>query len=75
MHIVSESNNYFFKDFFVWDPTESIATRPLFTTGSGNRKFFYTCDGNKNVSEMVHIEQRNGIAAHNDYASFYSSAI
>lgn len=45
------------------DPTESIATRPLFTTGSGNRRFFYTCDGNKNVSELVHFETRNGIAA------------
>ena len=47
-----------------------MATRPLFTTGSGNRKFFYTCDGNKNVSELVHFETRNGIAAHYDYAPF-----
>ncbi len=57
-------------NLFVWDPTEPVATRPLFTTGSGNRKFFYTCDGNKNVSELVHFETRNGIAAHYDYAPF-----
>ena len=30
----------------------------------------YTCDGNKNVSELVHFETRNGIAAHYDYAPF-----
>ena len=57
-------------NLFVWDPTEPIATRPLFTIGSGNRKFFYTYDGNKNVSELVHFETRNGIAAHYDYAPF-----
>ena len=34
-----------------------------------------TCDGNKNVSELVHFEARNGIAVHYDYAPFYSSAI
>ena len=63
-------NNNSQMNLFVWDPTEPIATRPLFTTGSGNRKFFYTCDGNKNVSELVHFETRNGIAAHYDYAPF-----
>ena len=61
---------YFTLNLFVWDPTEPIATRLLFITGSGNRKFFYTCDGNKNVSELVHFETRNGIAAHYDYAPF-----
>ena len=57
-------------NLFVWDPTEPIATRPLFTQRGTGYKFFYTCDGNKNVSEMVHFEQRNGIAAHYDYAPF-----
>jgi RHS repeat-associated protein len=47
-----------------------VATRPLFTQRGTGYKFFYTCDGNKNVSEMVHFEQRNGIAAHYDYAPF-----
>ena len=67
---VDALNNNAQINLFVWDPTEPIATRPLFTTGSGNRKFFYTCDGNKNVSELVHFETRNGIAAHYDYAPF-----
>ena len=43
---------------------------PLFTQCGTAYKFFYTCDGNKNVSELVHFEQRNGIAAHYDYAPF-----
>ena len=53
-----------------WDPTEPIATRPLFTQRGTGYKFFYTFDGNKNVSELVHFETRNGIAAHYDYAPF-----
>ena len=67
-HCLANNNSQI--NLFVWDPTEPVATRPLFTTGSGNRKFFYTCDGNKNVSEFVHFETRNGIAAHYDYAPF-----
>ena len=66
MYAVSVSKKHFSWTYSAWDPTEPIATRPLFTTGSGNRKFFYTCDGNKNVSELVHFETRNGIAAHYD---------
>ena len=61
---VDALNNNAQLNLFVWDPTEPIATRPLFTNGSGNRKFFYTCDGNKNVSDLVYFETRNGIAAH-----------
>ena len=58
-------------NLFVWDPTESVATRPLFMLANpGNYKLFYTFDGNKNVSELVHFESRNGIAAHYDYAPF-----
>ena len=58
-------------NLFVWDPTESVATRPLFMLSNpGSYKFFYTFDGNKNVSELVHFETRNGIAAHYDYAPF-----
>ena len=50
-------------NLFVWDPTEPIATRPLFMLSNpGNYKLFYTLDGNKNVSELVHFETRNGIA-------------
>ena len=42
---------YFTLNLFVWDPTEPIATRPLFTQRSTGYKLFYACDGNKNVSE------------------------
>ena len=64
-------NNNSQMNLFVWDPTESVATRPLFMVANpGNYKLFYTFDGNKNVSELVHFESRNGIAAHYDYAPF-----
>ena len=44
-------------NLFVWEPTEPTATRPLFMLSNPrNYKFFYTCDGNKNVSELVHFE-------------------
>ncbi len=67
---VDALNNNSQINLFVWDPTEPVATRPLFTQRGTGYKFFYTCDGNKNVSEFVHFEQRNGIAAHYDYAPF-----
>ena len=67
---VDALNNNSQINLFVWDPTEPVATRPLFTQRGTGYKFFYTCDGNKNVSEMVHFETRNGIAAHYDYAPF-----
>ena len=67
---VDALNNNAQINLFVWDPTEPIATRPLFTQRGTGYKFFYTCDGNKNVSELVHFETRNGIAAHYDYAPF-----
>ena len=67
---VDALNNNSQINLFVWDPTEPVATRPLFTQRGTGYKFFYTCDGNKNVSELVHFETRNGIAAHYDYAPF-----
>ena len=67
---VDALNNNSQINLFVWDPTEPVATRPLFTQRGTGYKFFYTCDGNKNVSEMVHFETRNGFAAHYDYAPF-----
>ena len=68
---VDALNNNAQINLFVWDPTESVATRPLFMLSNpGSYKFFYTFDGNKNVSELVHFETRNGIAAHYDYAPF-----
>ena len=67
-HCLANNNSQI--NLFVWDPTESVATRPLFTQRGTGYKFFYTFDGNKNVSELVHFEARNGIAAHYDYAPF-----
>ena len=67
---VDALNNNSQINLFVWDPTEPVATRPLFTQRGTGYKFFYTFDGNKNVSELVHFEARNGIAAHYDYAPF-----
>ena len=69
-HCLVDDNNSQL-NLFVWDPTEPVATRPLFMLSNpGNYKFFYTFDGNKNVSERVHFESRNGIAVHYDYAPF-----
>ena len=56
---------------FVWDPTEPMATRPLFVLNhDGGYKQFYTFDGNKDVSDVVHFARANGIAAHYDYGPF-----
>ena len=56
---------------FVWDPTESIATRPLVMRAKNwGLNLFYTHDGNKNVSEVFYHALQNGIAAHYDYAPF-----
>ena len=60
-------------DLFEWDPTERVATRPLYwqhRTSSDNYSLFYTHDGNKNVSEVVFYQRARGIAAHYEYAPF-----
>ena len=60
-------------DLFEWDPTESVATRPLYwqpRTADGDFSLFYTHDGNKNVSEAVHYQRARGVAAHYEYAPF-----
>ena len=43
-------------NLFVWDPTEPVATRPLFTQRGTGYKFFYTCDGN-NLSEHLQVRR------------------
>ena len=52
---------------YVWDPTETVATRPLVWRHGGETRY-YTHDGNKNVSEVV--DAVNMIAAHYDYTPF-----
>ena len=56
--------------FFIWDPTEPVATRPLVWNSSTLQPFnfstsYYTHDGNKNVSEVM---AANGdTSAHYEY--------
>ena len=60
-------------DLFEWDPTELVATRPLYwlrREPSGNYSLFYTHDGNKNVSEVVFYQRARGVAAHYEYAPY-----
>ena len=39
-------------NYFIWDPTEPVATRPL-AWQRGTSVAYYTHDGNKNVSEVI----------------------
>ncbi len=56
---------------FGWDPTEPVATRPLWMQRvSGSYNFFYFHDGNKNVSDLVSYQSARGIPAHYEYAPF-----
>ena len=52
---------------YVWDPTEKVATRPL-VWRHGNIIAYYTHDGNKNVSEVIAVDDT--LAAHYEYAPF-----
>ena len=53
----------------VWDPTEPVATRPLAFYQPNASPQLYAHDGNKNVSELVSVN--NGtITAHYEYSSF-----
>ena len=49
---------------FGWDPTEPVATRPLWMQRpTGSYSFFYFHDGNKNVSDVVSYQSvRGGVA-------------
>ena len=67
-------SNELVRQFFVWDPTEPVATRPLAWFGSNAPPRLYTHDGNKNVSEVVVAASGTNAAvevvAHYDYAAF-----
>ena len=66
--------------YFIWDPTEPVATRPLAwlvvgensptSQPSTSQLLFYTHDGNKNVSEVV--DDNGEVSAHYEYAPFGS---
>ena len=60
-------------DAFIWDPTEPLATRPLACSlaipqSLDSSTFFYSLDGNKNVTEL--IGEGGEIAAHYEYSAF-----
>ena len=59
-------------NYFIWDPTEPVATRPLVWHNSKflipNSSFYYTHDGNKNVRDVIASD--GAFAAHYEYAPF-----
>jgi RHS repeat-associated protein len=57
---------------FIWDPTESVATRPL-VWDTVNAAKYYIHDGSKNVSEVIATD--GSIAAHYEYAPFGAVAV
>ena len=58
----TQSSNY-----YIWDCTEPIATRPLVWT-KNDLSSYYNLDGNKNVSEVVAAD--GAVSAHYEYAPF-----
>ena len=68
-HSTTTTSDY---NYFVWDPTEPVATRPLAwqrsALGTQHSTLFYTHDGNKNVSEVTAFN--NDVSAHYEYAPF-----
>jgi len=54
---------------FLWEPSELVATRPLFMKTS-KWNLFYFHDGNKNISDMCFYSTANGVPAHYDYAPY-----
>ena len=57
---------------YIWDLTEKVAIRPL-VWQTNNCDYFYANDGNKNVSEVVDVD--DGIVAHYEYASFGATIV
>ena len=64
---IENLNNRTAEHYFHWDPMGPVATRPLVWNRDGSSDY-YTHDGNKNVSEVVDIDDI--IAAHYEYAPF-----
>ena len=55
---------------YIWEPTELTATTPLAWIG-GDKQYFYTNDGKKNVSEVINFSGR--VKEHYDYTPFGAS--
>ena len=63
---------------YIWDPTESFATRPLVRSHGSVNPFnlstlYFTHDGNKNISDVVTFD--NSIFAHYSYSPFGTSVL
>ena len=70
VHSTNTTSNY---NYYIWDPTEPVATRPLVWLRQApdtlhQAPLFYTHDGNKNVSEVISFD--GTLAAHYEYAPF-----
>ena len=63
-----ETLNYALERIIYWDPTESVATRPLAINITGDGLYFPTVDLTKNVCELV--DAYGDIVATYDYAPF-----
>ena len=63
-HITTTTPDY---NYFLWDPTEPVATRPL-VWNYGASAAFYIHDGDKNVSAIVVTS--GAVSAHYEYAVF-----
>ena len=52
---------------YIWDPTEPIATRPLVFLPTSGEVAYYFHDGNKNVSDLVDVQEN---VSHYAYTPF-----
>jgi len=67
--VFSNSPYNIYKEF-VWDPTESVATKPLCFRQHNQSDAYLMHDGNKNVTDVVAASTAAGSLAHYDYAPF-----
>jgi len=67
--VFSNSPYNIYKEF-VWDPTESVATKPLCFRQYGQSDAYLMHDGNKNVTDVIAASTAAGSLAHYDYAPF-----
>ena len=56
---------------FVWDSTEPVATRPLVMRAKNwGLNLFYSHDGNKNVSDLVDVQENVVHYAYTPFGTF-----
>ena len=55
---------------YVWDPTEPIATRPLIFLPAASSPSYYFHDGNKNVSDLVDVQENVVHYAYTPFGTF-----